>query len=287
MHAFSSYKSQRRDRTQERGEVLKRRTDARREEEEKKKKQREKKKKTERGTEEIGKRKNLREKEKGERDKEQMKHKEAQAERRRWKKKIRRNRSKVLHKPSPIFLFPTTSSTANTSSTSTKPLQRGKNTVDSWNKKKQRKKIVQQSIGEKKENQCLPPQPAAAITMPPWATSTMNDNTSIPGNSLPLVFVSHCIFLHAKRVLCTFLQYKKNNYPVTVHEHSNQVIVFGLVTMHRHSNQLGLDPQSSPARLRKKIFFKNYFKKSMILCNLFYWILLSFGLYFYIVKIQI
>jgi hypothetical protein len=90
-----------------------------------------------------------------------MKQKEAQAEERRGKKKIQRNQSSVLRGPSPVFLF------AATSSTSTKPLQRGKNTVDSGNKKKQRKKIVQQSRGEKNENQRLPPQPAAAIITPP------------------------------------------------------------------------------------------------------------------------
>jgi hypothetical protein len=67
----------------------------------------------------------------------------------------------------------------------------------------------------------------------------VNENTSIPGNSLPLVFISHCIFLHAKHALCMLLQYKKNNY--LVNEHSNRVILFGLVTVHGHSNQSGLD----------------------------------------------
>jgi len=82
--------------------------------------------------------------------------------------------------------------------------------------------------------------------MQPWATSTVNDNASIPGNSLPLVFVSHFLSLHAERALCTFLQARKYNYLVTVHEHSKQVIIFGLVIVHGHNNQFGLDHQPSP-----------------------------------------
>jgi hypothetical protein len=66
-----------------------------------------------------------------------------------------------------------------------------------------------------------PPQLAAATPTPPWATSTVNDGASILGNSLPFVLVSHFIFLHAERALCTFLHARRNNYPVTVHEHSN------------------------------------------------------------------
>jgi hypothetical protein len=41
-------------------------------------------------------------------------------------------------------------------------------------------------------------------------------------------------------------------------------------------------------KIKNEIFFQNYFKKiSVIFRRFFYWILLSIGLYFYIVKIQI
>ena len=62
--------------------------------------------------------------------------------------------------------------------------------------------------------------------MPPWATGIVNDSASIPGNPIPLVLVSSFIFLHAECALCKFLQARRNNYPVTVHKHSNRVIMF-------------------------------------------------------------
>ena len=81
------------------------------------------------------------------------------------RRKYRKNQSSVPRLPPPVFLFTATSDTASTSDTSTKPLQRGKNTVDGRNEI-QRKQTARRSRGEKRGKQHLPPQPAATTTTP-------------------------------------------------------------------------------------------------------------------------
>jgi len=107
-------------------------------------------------------------------------------------------------------------------------------------KKKQGRKIAHWSRVKKKEDQRSPPQPVTLTPTPLGATRTVNESAFILGSSLILVFV----FLFIVFACRMFLQAKWTyNYPITVHEHSNRVIVFGLVTVHGNSNQPGLDYQ--------------------------------------------
>jgi archaellum component FlaD/FlaE len=68
--------------------------------------------------------------------------------------------------PRPVLLFVATRGTASTNSTSTKPLQRGRNTVDRREQKNRVSKQHNRNKEEKKKKQRLPPQPAAVTPKP-------------------------------------------------------------------------------------------------------------------------
>jgi len=83
---------------------------------------------------EIGEQRGREKKEKAKRERERGVN-EAQEKAGGRRRKYRKNRSSILRLPWPVLLFAATSGSASTNSTSTKPLQRSRNTVDSREQK--------------------------------------------------------------------------------------------------------------------------------------------------------